>query len=112
MTSPPNVARQGLDAFEQRLLERESNAALNLARRNVKGLAQAAFTGGLALFFLALAGGPGRHREAVVALTLGGGGAIACLAVRRRIGSLAESWRDAINRRLRRQGVDQAERTR
>ena len=61
MTSPPNVARQGLDAFEQRLLERESNAALNLARRNVKGLAQAAFTGGLALFFLALAGGGGHH---------------------------------------------------
>jgi hypothetical protein len=110
-TSPPSVAKQELDAIEQRLTERESNATLNLARRNVKGLAQASFTAGLALFFLALAGGEGHHRDALAAFTLGSAGAIGCLAVRRRIGSLAESWRDATNRKLRRQGVDQPERT-
>ena len=99
------------DAFEQRLAERESNAALNLAKRNVKGLAQAAFTGGLGLFFLAMTGGQGHHREAVEAFTLGSVGAIACLALRRRIGALADTWRDAANKRLRRQGVDPSERT-
>jgi hypothetical protein len=105
------------EAFEQRLEERESNAALNLAKRNVKALAQAAFTGGLGLFFWALTGGKGHHQEAVQALALGGVGAIACLGLRRQIGSLAESWRDATNRRNRanrepaRQGVDQSERT-
>gem|GEM_PF-5780252 len=99
------------DSFEQRLAERESNVALNLAKRTVKGLAQAAFTGGLCLFFLAVAGGKGHHREAVEAFTLGSVGAIACLALRRRIGSLAEAWRETTNRRRRRQGVDQPERT-
>jgi hypothetical protein len=99
------------DSFEQRLAEREANAALNLATRNVKGLAQACFTGGLASAFLALAGGRGQHQEAMVAFTLGSVGAIACVGLRRRIGSLAEIWRNATNRRLRRQGVDQAERT-
>ena len=99
------------DAFEQRLAERESNAALNLAKRNVKGLAQAAFTGGLGLFFLAMTGGQGHHREAVEAFTLGSVGAIACLALRRRIGSRADVWRAAANKRLRRQGVDPLERT-
>jgi hypothetical protein len=111
-TSPTvSVERQEPDAFEQRLAERESNAELNLARRNVKGLAQAAFTGGLALFFLALADGGGHQRDAVEALALGSGGGIACLVIGRRIGSLAESWRDVTNRRHRRQGVDQPERT-
>ena len=105
--SPPHET----DSFEQRLAERESNAALNLAQRNVKGLAQAAFTSGLGLFFLAIAGGQGHHREAVAALALGGIGAIACLGVRRRIGSLADSWRDATNKKRRRQGVDPSERT-
>jgi hypothetical protein len=99
------------ESFEQRLAEREANAALNLATRNVKGLAQAAFTGGLALAFLALTGGRSQHQEAMVAFTLGSVGAIACLALRRRIGSWAEVWRDATNKRLRRQGVDQPERT-
>jgi hypothetical protein len=108
--SPPNAASEG-DSFEQRLAERESNTALNMAKRNVKGLAQAAFTGGLGLFFLALTGGSGHHRDALGAFTLGSVGAIACLAVRRRIGYLADSWRDATNRRRRRQGVDQPERT-
>jgi hypothetical protein len=100
-----------LDSFEQRLAERESNTALNLAKRNVKGLAQAAFTGGLALFFLALTGGKGHHQEGIEAFSLGSLGAIVCLELRRRIGSLAESWREAANRRFRRQGVDQPERT-
>jgi hypothetical protein len=99
------------DSFEQRLAEREANAALNLATRNVKGLAQATFTGGLALAFLALTGGREHHQEAMIAFTLGSASAIGCLGLRRRIGSLAETWRDATNRRHRRQGVDQQERT-
>jgi hypothetical protein len=109
--SPPGGGGRELDSLEQRLAERESNATLNLAQRNVKALAQAVFVGGLGLFFLALTGGAGHHREALVAVTLGSVGAIACLELRRRIGSLAESWRDATNRRHRRQGVDQPERT-
>ena len=111
VTSPPSEASSELDSVERRLAERESNAALNLAKRNVKGLAQAAFTGGLGLFFLSLAGGEGHHGEAMTALTLGSVGAIGCLGLRRRIGSLAESWRDATNRANRngrRQGVDQS----
>ena len=107
-TAPPTHAT---DSFEQRLAEREANAALNLATRNVKGLAQATFTGGLALAFLALTGGREHHQEAMVAFTLGSASAIGCLGLRRRIGSLAEIWRDATNRRRRRQGVDQQERT-
>jgi hypothetical protein len=107
----PDPPTHETNSFEQRLADREANAALNLAKRNVKGLAQAAFTGGLGFFFLALTGGQGHHREAIQALALGGVGAIACLELRRRIGSLAEAWRDATNRRLRRQGVDQPERT-
>ena len=100
------------DAFERRLAERESNAALNLAQRNVKGLAQAAFTGGLGLLFLAMTGGSGHHQEAIEAFSVGSVGAIACLGLRRRIGSLADAWRDAANKRLRRQGVDPSKRTR
>lgn len=100
-----------VDSVEQSLLEREWNVELNLAKRNVRSLAQAAFTGGLGLFFLALAGGQGHHLEALQALALGGIGGVACLGLHRRVGSLAESWREAINRRRRRQGVDQPERT-
>jgi hypothetical protein len=110
-SATPHRASPESDELEQRLAERESNAALNLAKRNVKGLAQAAFTGGLGLFFLAMTGGQGHHQEAVEAFTLGSVGAIACFALRRRIGLRADNWRAAANKRHRRQGVDPSERT-
>ncbi|HEX2876878.1 MAG TPA: hypothetical protein VHP33_36750 [Polyangiaceae bacterium] len=101
--------------FEQELELRELNAELNLAKRNVKGLAQVAFTGGLGLAFWALAGGREHQPEASLAFALGGVGGVACLGVSRKIGSLADGWRSAVNsaanRKRRRQGVDPSERT-
>lgn len=99
------------DTLEQTLAKREANVELNLAKRTVKALARAAFTGGLALFFLALARGQGHHQEALVAFAFGGVGGAACHALQRRIGSLADGWRSVANRSLRRQGVDPSERT-
>ncbi len=106
----PSAVSVEQDTLEQSLAKREANAELNLAKRTVKALAQAAFTGGLALFFLALARGQG-HQEALVAFAFGGVGGAACYALQRRIGSLADGWRSSVNRSLRRQGVDPSERT-
>jgi hypothetical protein len=119
--APPSPSGAGIakelseNAFEQELELRELNAELNLAKRNVKGLAQVAFTGGLGLAFWALTGGREHQPVATQAFALGGVGGVACLGVRRQIGSLADSWRarvnSAANRKRRRQGVDQQERT-
>ena len=103
------------DAFERELLLRELNGELNLGQRTVKVLAQAALTGGLALGFLALTGGHTHQPEALQAFGLGAVGGALGLGMYRKIGSLADDWRaqlnSAANRKRRRQGVDQPERT-
>jgi hypothetical protein len=101
------------DPVEARLAEQDLNLELNLALRNVKALGRAALFGGAGLAFWAVASGQlvthpiAMWRSFGLGL-LGWGG---CRELYRRIGSLAESWRAATNRRRRRQGVDQAERT-
>ncbi len=101
------------DPLERRLAEAELNLELNLARRNVQALGRAALFGGAGLAFWAVATGQLVTRPIAMwgsfALGLVGWGG--CRELHRRIGSLAESWRAAINRRRRRQGVDPSERT-
>jgi hypothetical protein len=110
-----DLERELASGFEKELELRELNAELNLAKRNVKGLGQVAFTGGLCLAFWALTGGREHQPEATLAFALGGVGGVACLVVRHEVGSLADVWRlrinSAANRKRRRQGVDQPERT-
>lgn len=113
--SPSATAKGAATDSEQELELRELNAELNLAKRNTRGLAQVAFTGGLGLAFWALTGGREHQPEASLAFALGGVGGVACLGVSRKIGSLADGWRSAVNsaanRKRRRQGVDPSERT-
>ena len=101
------------DLLERRLAEAELNLELNLARRNVQALGRAALFGGAGLAFWAVATGQLVTRPVAMwgsfALGLIGWGG--CRELQRRIGSLAESWRATTNRRRRRQGVDQPERT-
>ena len=103
------------DELERELLVRELNNELNLGKRTVKVLAQAALTGGLALGFLALTGGHTHQPEALQAFGLGAVGGAIGLAMYRDAGSLADSWRarvnSAANRKRRLQGVDQPRRT-
>ena len=101
------------DPLERRLAEAELNLELNLARRNVQALGRAALFGGAGVAFWAVATGQLVTRPSAMwgpfAFGLIGWGG--CRELHRRIGSLADSWRDAANRRRRRQGVDQSERT-
>jgi hypothetical protein len=101
------------DPLERRLAEAELNLELNLARRNVQALGRAALFGGAGLAFWAVATGQLVTRPIAMwgsfALGLLGWGG--CRELHRRIGSLAESWRDTTNRQRRRQGVDPSERT-
>jgi hypothetical protein len=99
------------DVLEQSLLERERNIELNLAERNVRALGRVALFGGTGLGIAALTGGHEYDFLAGAAFGLGLFGWAGCGELRRRIGSLADSWRTATNRRRRRQGVDQSERT-
>ena len=112
---PSDAAGEPENAFERELELRELNDELNLAKRNVKGLAQVAFTGGLGLAIWALTGGREHQPEASVAFALGGVGGVACLVIRHDVGSLADVWRTRMNaganRKRRRQGVDPSERT-
>lgn len=105
------IALNEQDAFERELLLRELNNALNVGQRTVKVLAQAALTGGLALGFLALTGGHTHQPEALQAFGLGALGGAVGLGMYRKVGSLADGWRAVANRKRRRQGVDQSERT-
>ncbi len=101
------------DALEQRLAEAELNLELNLAGRNVKALGRAALFGGAsAAFWAAATGELATHPVALwrsFGLGLVGWGG--CRELQRRIGQMADSWREATNRRRRRQGVDPSERT-
>ena len=99
------------DPLEQKLAEREMNLHLSLAKRNVQALGRAALAGGTGLGFLALTGGSANHILAGQAFALGAVGWAGCRELHRRVGSLADTWRQATNRRRRRQGVDQSERT-
>jgi hypothetical protein len=101
------------DPVEARLAEEDLNLELNLAFRNVKALGRVALSGGAGAAFWVVASG--QLVASPIALwgslglgVLGWGG---CRELQRRIGSAAESWRAATNRKRRRQGVDQPERT-
>jgi hypothetical protein len=98
--------------LELELLAREQNLELGLAKRNVQALRRAALFGGTGLSFWALTGGRS-HDLLLAGEAFAGGiaGWAACGELQRRIGSLADSWRGATNRRRRRQGVDPSERT-
>jgi len=107
-----------VDELEDELLARERNLELGLAKRNVQALRRASLFGGSGLAFWALAGGRGGAGEydlvaAGQAFAAGLVGWAACGELQRRVGSLADSWRQATNAksRRRRQGVDQPERT-
>ena len=101
------------DPVEAGLLERELNLELNLARRNVQALGRAALFGGTGLAFWGLASGEllahplGLWRSFGLGLVGWGG----CRQLRQQIGSLADSWRAATNRKRRLQGVDQSRST-
>jgi hypothetical protein len=100
------------DELELELLAREQNLELGLAKRNVRALQRAALFAGTGLSFWALTGGRGHDLLlAGEAFAAGLAGWAACGELHRRIGSVADSWRGATNRRRRRQGVDQPERT-
>ena len=101
------------DPLERRLAEAQLNLELNLARRNVQVLGRAALFGGAGMAFWVVATGqlsthPIAMWRSFAFGLLGWGG---CREFRRRIGSLAESWRVGANKKRRRQGVDPSERT-
>jgi hypothetical protein len=100
------------ELLEQRLAERELNLELNLATRTVKALGRAAlFAGtGLAIWFVATGSFPGEPRFTYQSFAFGLIGWGGCREFQRRIGSLADDWRSAMNRKRRRQGVDQPKR--
>ena len=103
------------DELERDLLARERNLQLGLAKRNARALGRAALFGGTGLSFLALTGG-GEYDllhllPAFLAFGAGMLGWAGCGEIHRRIGSSADAWRLQNNRRARRQGVDQSERT-
>ena len=98
------------DPLERRLGERELNAELNGAGRTVKALGRAALFGGTGLAVWAAASGAWSTHPIALwrAFGLGLVGWGGCREFHRRIGSLAESWREKKNRERRRQGVDQS----
>ena len=99
------------DALELSILERERNLEFNLAGRKVQVLGRVALFGGTGLGIAALTGGREYDIVAGVAFLCGVASWSICAELRRRIGSLAESWRAATKKKHRRQGVDQSERT-
>jgi hypothetical protein len=99
------------DGLELQILQRERNLHLNLAGRNVQVLGRVALFGGTGLGIATLTGGRQYDMAAGAAFFSGVLGWTICAEFRRRIGSLAESWRVATNRKRRRQGVDPSERT-
>jgi hypothetical protein len=100
------------EPLEQRLAERELNLELNLATRTVKALGRASlFAGtGLAIWFVANGSFRSEPRFAYQSFAFGLVGWGGCREFQRRIGSLADAWRSAMNRKRRRQGVDQPKR--
>jgi hypothetical protein len=98
------------DPLELRLAERELNLELNSAGRIVMGLGRTSLFGGTGLAIWSYATGAFATQPlltfASFAFGLAGWGG--CREFHRRIGSLADSWRSEINRRRRRQGVDQS----
>lgn len=101
------------DPLEQRLAERELNLELNLAGRVVTALGRASLFGGtgLAIWSYATGAFATEPRTTFAAFAFGLVGWGGCREFQRKIGSLADSWRAEANRRHRRQGVDQPERT-
>jgi hypothetical protein len=96
------------DPLELRLAERELNLELNLAGRKVKTLGRVSLFGGtgLALWFYATGVLVAQPLVAFGAFAFGLIGWGGCREFHRRIGSLADSWRETTNKRRRRQGVD------
>jgi hypothetical protein len=101
------------DPLEQRLAERELNLELNLATRTVQALGRASLFGGtgLAIWFVATGALQSEPLLAYQAFGFGLVGWGGCRELQRRIGSLADNWRAAVNRARRRQGVDPSKRT-
>ncbi len=102
------------DPLERRLAERAWNLELNVSLRTVKALGRAALFGGTGLAVWAAASGALTTHPVALwrAFGLGLVGWGGCRELHRRIGSLAESWRDKKNRELKRQGVDPTSGTR
>jgi hypothetical protein len=101
------------DPLEERLAERELNLELNLAGRTVKALGRASLFGGtgLAIWFVATGALTSESRVAYQSFAFGLVGWGGCGEFQRRIGSLADAWRAAINLRRQRQGVDPPKRS-
>jgi hypothetical protein len=101
------------DPVEARLAEQDLNLELNLSLRNVKALGRTALFGGAGVAFWVVATGQLQASPLALWGSFGLGllGWAGCSEIHRRIGSLAESWRAATNRKRRRQGVDPSERT-
>lgn len=108
------AARSEADALEARLAEKELGLRLRLARRNVQALGRAALFGGTGLAFWQYAAGGAQPLVAAQAFLLGFAGWVGCGELHRRLGSLADSWRAAVERGQRRgrQGVDPSSGTR
>jgi hypothetical protein len=104
------------DELEQRLADKELNLELNLAGRTVKALGRASLFGGtgLAIWFYATGSFATQPELAFGSFSFGLVGWGGCRELQRRIGSLAESWREQVKRRRAagwRQGVDQPKRS-
>jgi hypothetical protein len=88
------------DELERRLLEKERNLALNLARRTIQAARRVALFGGTALAFLALTGGTKYDLwSSAWAFLLGLTSWGACGELERRAGSVADKWREITNKK-------------
>jgi hypothetical protein len=103
--SPANVtsrasALEATDELETRLLEKERNLELVLARRSIQAARRVALFGGTGLAFLSLTGGTKYDLwPAAQAFLLGFVAWGVCGELERRAGSAADAWREITNKK-------------